>query len=91
MKYILTGDVGVWYSLLPSCLKENGKTGKRENGKTGKREAEGEIMSVKKYQVELSQKQRKKLKALSSRGEESARQLTQTRILLLTDNNRPNQ
>ena len=48
-------------------------------------------MSAQKYQVELSQKQRKELKALSSRGKESARQLTRTRILLLTDNNRPNQ
>jgi DNA-directed RNA polymerase specialized sigma54-like protein len=47
-------------------------------------------MSAQKYQVEPSQKQRKKLKSLSSRGKESARKLTRTRILLLADNNRPN-
>ena len=44
-------------------------------------------MSAKKYQVELSQKQRKKLKALSSCGKESAQKLTRARILLLAGNN----
>ena len=46
-------------------------------------------MSAKKYQVELSDKQRKKLKALSSRGKVSARKLNRARILLLADRNRP--
>jgi transposase len=46
-------------------------------------------MSAKKYPVELSPKQRKKLKALSSRGKVSARKLTRARILLLADRNRP--
>ena len=46
-------------------------------------------MSAKKYQVELSQKQRKQLKALSSRGNVSARKLNRARVLLLADGNRP--
>ena len=46
-------------------------------------------MSAKKYQVELSRKQRKQLKALSSRGNVSARKLNRARVLLLADENRP--
>ena len=46
-------------------------------------------MSAKKHQVELSQKQRKQLKALSSRGNVSARKLNRARVLLLVDQNRP--
>lgn len=46
-------------------------------------------MSAKIYRVELSEKQRKKLKALSSRGKVSARKLNRARILLLADENRP--
>ena len=46
-------------------------------------------MSAKTYRVELSSKQRKKLKALSSRGKVSARKLNRARILLLADENRP--
>lgn len=46
-------------------------------------------MSAKKYQVELSRKQRKQLKALSSRGNVSARKLNRARVLLLADGNLP--
>ena len=46
-------------------------------------------MSAKKYIVEFSIKQRKKLKALSSRGKVEARKLNRARILLLADSNRP--
>ena len=46
-------------------------------------------MSAKKYQVKLSEKQRKRLKALSSRGKVEARKLNRARILLLADSNRP--
>ena len=46
-------------------------------------------MSVRKYHVQLSQKQRKQLKRLSSRGKVSARKLNRARILLLADKNRP--
>ena len=46
-------------------------------------------MSAKKYKVELSRKQRKKLKALSSRGKVEARKLNRARVLLLADVNRP--
>ncbi len=42
-----------------------------------------------KHQVILSCKQRKRLKALSKRGEVSARKLTRAHILLLADQNRP--
>ena len=42
-----------------------------------------------KHQVVLSCKQRKRLKALSKRGEVSARKLTRAHILLLADQNRP--
>ena len=46
-------------------------------------------MPAYKYQVVLSPKQRKRLKALSQRGQVSARKLTRARILLLADQNRP--
>jgi len=46
-------------------------------------------MSAKKYKVELSEKQRKRLKALSSRAKVEARKLNRARILLLADGNRP--
>lgn len=46
-------------------------------------------MSVKKYRVQLSAKQRKQLKRLSGRGKVSARKLNRARILLLADENRP--
>ena len=46
-------------------------------------------MSAKKYIVEFSIKQRKKLKALSSRGKVEARKLNRARIHLLADSNRP--
>lgn len=45
-------------------------------------------MSTQKHLVQLSKKQRKKLKALSQRGKVSARKLTRARILLLADENR---
>lgn len=46
-------------------------------------------MSSQKHQVQLSKKQRKKLKSLSRRGETKARKLNRARILLLADENRP--
>ena len=46
-------------------------------------------MPAYKHQVVLSPNQRKRLKALSQRGKVSARKLTRARILLLTDQNRP--
>ena len=46
-------------------------------------------MPAYKHQVILSCKQRKRLKALSKRGEVSARKLTRAHILLLADQNRP--
>ena len=46
-------------------------------------------MPAYKHQVVLSCKQRKRLKALSKRGEVSARKLTRAHILLLADQNRP--
>ena len=45
-------------------------------------------MSVQKYKVQLSKKQRKKLKALCRRGKISARKLNRGRILLMADSNR---
>ena len=46
-------------------------------------------MRVQKYKVVLSAKQRKRLKALSQRGQVSARKLARAHILLLADQNRP--
>ena len=46
-------------------------------------------MSAKKYRVQLSDKQRKRLKRLSKRGKVHARTLNHARILLLADENRP--
>lgn len=46
-------------------------------------------MSAKIYIVQLSDKQRKKLKAFSRRGKVSERKLNRARILLLADENRP--
>lgn len=46
-------------------------------------------MSAKKYRVQLSDKQRKRLKGLSKRGKVHARTLNRARILLLADENRP--
>ena len=46
-------------------------------------------MRVPKYKVVLSAKQRKRLKALSQRGQVSARKLARAHILLLADQNRP--
>ena len=46
-------------------------------------------MSAQKYQVQLSEKQRKQLKRLSRRGKVSTRTLSRARILLLADENRP--
>jgi len=46
-------------------------------------------MSAKKYRVQLSKKQRKKLKSFTHRGEMKARKLNRSRILLLADENRP--
>ena len=46
-------------------------------------------MRVQKYKVVLSAKQGKRLKALSQRGQVSARKLARAHILLLADPNRP--
>jgi transposase len=46
-------------------------------------------MPIKKYRVELSEKQRKKLKSICRRGETKARTLNRARILLLANENRP--
>ena len=46
-------------------------------------------MRVQKHKVVLSAKQRKRLKALSQRGQVSARKLARAHILLLADQNRP--
>lgn len=46
-------------------------------------------MPIEKYRVQLSPKQRKKLKSICRRGETKARTLNRARILLLADENRP--
>ena len=46
------------------------------------------IMGKKKYVVKLSQKQQRKLRRLTCKGEAKARQLTRARVLLLADENR---
>jgi len=47
-------------------------------------------MQEKKYRVNLTEKQRKELINLTRRGKSSARELTRARVLLLSDENRPN-